>query len=199
MSYRPNNHKCFDALYVRASEQAGFFTTSQARDAGFSQRQLTYYVRVQRFQRIKPRLYRLTHFPSSPYEDLFMAVLEVGPKAVVSHDSALALYDLSDALPAAIHLTVPRTTSRRHPGLRLHLARLDPGEVVRYAGLPVTTVPRTIADSAATLDEDLVIQAVRQALERGLTSQESLLDIAHRCRGRARRLLEQVLQEEFQP
>ena len=42
-----------------------------------------------------------------PNEDLFIAWLETGPNSVISHDSALALYDLSDALPAAIHLTVP--------------------------------------------------------------------------------------------
>jgi predicted transcriptional regulator of viral defense system len=68
----------------------------------------------------------------------------VGTWAVVSHDSALALYDLSDLLPAQDHFTVPRKASRRRLGIRLHTKRLSPHEVGRYGGLPVTTIQRTL-------------------------------------------------------
>jgi len=77
-----------------------------------------------------------------------VAWLKCGPKSAVSHESALALYDLSDVLPAGVHVTVPRTASRRRKGIRLHTSRLRPADVVKREGLPVTSVPRTIADVA---------------------------------------------------
>ena len=187
----PPNH---DQLYVTAEAQAGYFTAAQARLAGFSHALVSYHVQAGLFERICPGVYRLKRFPASPNEDLFIAWLRVGQRAVISHDSALALYDLSDLLPNAIHLTVPRTASRRHPGLRLHTNWLEPGEVTHYAGLPVTTVPRTIADVAARgLGEELVRQAIAEALQRGLTTTKYLHATASRHGGRAYRLIEQAL------
>ena len=187
----------FDKLYAIAEAQAGYFTSAQAREAGFSASLLHHHTRSGRFQRVAPRVYRLTHFPGSPFEDLFIAWLRTGPHSVISHDSALALYDLSDAMPAAIHVTLPRTASRRRPGLRLHTARLRPEEVTRYQGLPVTTVPRTIADVAFSgLADELVIQAIHEALARGLTTEAALQTMAQRRGGRLARLLSQALKEQ---
>ena len=84
-------------------------------------------------------IYRLVQFPGTSYEDLFIAWLKTGPGAVISHDSALYLYKLSDVLPSEIHVIIPRTGSRRRKGIRLHTNRLDPDEVRRREGLPVTS------------------------------------------------------------
>ena len=196
MTDQPRSHSSYDALYPVAEQQAGYFTAAQARAAGYSQRQLTYYVRTHRFDRMRPGIYRLTHHPASANEDLFLAWLQVGPQAVISHESALALYELSDALPAAIHFTIAPQTSRRHPGLRLHTNRLHADETTWFGGLPVTTVPRTIVDVAATgLAEELVTQAVHEALQRGLVLADSLRAAAEHRGGRAQRLIQRALRE----
>ncbi|MFZ2520379.1 MAG: hypothetical protein WA089_16895, partial [Anaerolineae bacterium] len=71
---------------------------------------------------------------------------------------------------------------------------LEPGDVTTYAGLPVTTVARTISDLAASgLPEELIWQAVLEALRRTLTTQEQLRAMAGRRSGRAYRLIEQIL------
>lgn len=184
-----------EKLYEVAERQAGYFATSQAKEAGFSQSQLTYHVRSGRFVRVRRGVYRLTHFPATPHEDLYVAWLAAGPDAVISHDSALALYDLSDALPARIHVTIPRGASRRRSGLALHTNRLGPCEVTTVEGLPVTTVPRTIADVAASgLAEELVVQAVQQAVERGLVSEDALRSYAEVRGGRLKRMVAPTLQ-----
>ncbi|MBP7961821.1 MAG: type IV toxin-antitoxin system AbiEi family antitoxin domain-containing protein [Caldilineaceae bacterium] len=183
-----------DHLYRTAEAQAGYFTAVQARHAGFSRALLSYHARTNLFDRIRPGIYRLKRFPASPNEDLFVAWLRVGPHSVISHDSALALYDLSDLLPDAIHLIVPRTASRRHPGLRLHTNRLESGDVTQYAGLPVTSVPRTIVDMITRgLSEELVRQAIDDALRRGMVTADQLRDAANRQGGRALRLIELTL------
>ena len=106
-------------LYEIAEQQAGYFTAAQALEAGYSRPLLSYYTKVGRFDRVHRGVYRLVQFPGSPYEDLFVACLRTGPDSVISHESALAVYELSDVLPGEVHVIVPRTASRRRVGIRL--------------------------------------------------------------------------------
>ena len=183
-----------DKLYPIAEAQAGYFTTHQAADAGVERSRLSRHAAAGRVQRIRRGVYRLTHFPGSRHEDLFIAWLETGPHSLISHDSALALYDLSDALPAAIHLTVPRTASRRRRGLRLHTNQISKQEITTFEGLPVTTVARTIADVArAGLAGELVEQAVQQALARGLVQPDELRTAARSNGRRVSQLIDRLL------
>ena len=169
----------YDRLYQIAEAQAGYFTTAQARALGIARAQLSRYVAAGQLERSRHGIYRLTPFPRVPHEDLFIAWLAAGPDAIISHDSALALYELSDALPAHIHITVPSSASRRRTGYRLHTSRTTPAEITHYGGMQVTTVARTIADIAFDgLADDLVIQAAQEAVARGLASPEQLLAAA---------------------
>jgi len=162
-------------LYAIAESQSGYFSSRQARQAGYSNALLSYHTKQGRFLRIRQGVYRLRHFPEQPYADLFTAWLVAGEQAVISHESALALYELTDLIPAEIHLTVPRSASRRRKGIRLHTGRLGAEEITYRAGLPVTTLPRTLADLLRLGVERIWIkQAIRQALARGLVSAEEL-------------------------
>ena len=184
-----------DKLYSIAEAQAGYFTTRQAEGAGVDRSQLSRFAAAGRVQRARHGVYRLTHFPSSRHEDLFIAWLETGSNSVISHDSALALYDLSDALPAAIHLTVPRSTSRRRQGLRLHTNQISQEEIAYFEGLPVTAVARTIADVAREgLADELVEQAVQEALARGLAQPDDLRSAAARRGRRVSQLIDRALE-----
>jgi predicted transcriptional regulator of viral defense system len=186
MAGRPPRRPDQETLYRIAERQAGYFTAGQASEAGFSWERLSYYTAQGRFLRVAKGTYRLVQFPASPFEDLFRAWLRCGPKSVISHDSALAVYGLSDIIPGEIHVTVPRSASRRRPGIRLHTGKLSPDDVRMREGLPLTSVPRTITDVAgAGLAEEHVRQAIREALRRGLTDTRSLLAEARRRTGRA--------------
>jgi predicted transcriptional regulator of viral defense system len=186
-----------NALYQIAEQQAGYFTTAQASLAGFTRPLIAHHVRKGQFLRIKHGIYRLARFPEAPQADLFVALLEVGPKAVISHGSALALYNLSDSLPGAIHLTVPRTSSRRHPGLRLHTSRLSRDEVTQRGGLPVTTVTRTLADLiSGHWPEEQIFQAIQEAVQRGLVTRKGLSDYAEMRGGQVDQLMRSALRAE---
>jgi predicted transcriptional regulator of viral defense system len=184
-------------LYVIAESQGGYFTAAQAREAGFSGELVSYHARVGRFDRVAHGVFRLRQFPGSPNEDLFTAQLRAGPESVVSHDSALALYELSDVLPAEVHLTVPRSASRRRPGIRQHTRRIAPGEVTVWEGLRVTTVPRTLADIARSgISDDRVRQAAQEAVDRGMIGFEDLEVAATRYGGRAARIFRSYLRQQ---
>lgn len=187
----------YDQLYEIAESQAGYFSASQARQAGFSWERLSNNAKSGRFLRIARGVYRLVHFPGSPYEDLFIAWLMTGAKSTVSHESALAVYELSDILPGEIHLIVPPKASRRCKGIHLHTNQLSPDEITTRAGLPITTVARTIADVANRgMAKEQVLQAIREALQRGLVSKQELSVQAERRSGRARQVIRGAIQSE---
>ncbi len=185
-----------DALYQIAERQGGYFATRQARRAGFSRDLLSYHAKVGQLERTAHGIYRLRRFPASPYEDLFVALLRTGPRSVISHESALGVYDLTDALPTQVHVTVSRTASRRREGIRLHTKAIESSEITTRDGLTVTTVPRTIADvAAAALAEEFVIQAVHQAIDRGLVGPNELRNACEKYGGRAARIIARALRE----
>jgi predicted transcriptional regulator of viral defense system len=183
-----------NALYRIAEQQAGYFASNQAVKAGFGWERLTDYAKTGHFQKVAHGIYRLTQFPSSRFEDLFAGWLKCGPRSVISHDSALAVYDLSDVMPGEVHVTVPRTASRRRQGVRLHTNRLRAADVVKREGLPITSVPRTIADvTRSGLAEDQVERAIKESLQRGLATTKALLAEASRRGGRAERLIKKYI------
>ena len=173
---RPDRARLFEI----ASEQGGYFTTEQASACGYSWALLSHHVKSGRFLRVRRGLYRYREYPSSPREDVLAAWLALGKDAaVVSHESALDLLDLSDVIPDAVHLTVPR--SRRNlpslPGVKIHttVRALRPNDLTYRDGMVVTSATRTILDAAeAGTAPDQIELAVRQAVERGLTAPDHL-------------------------
>jgi predicted transcriptional regulator of viral defense system len=172
-----NRKYFFDRLFNVAENQAGFFSISQAEKAGYSRPNLHYQEKRGKFKRISRGVYRLGNYPASPHEDLFIALLKAGDHAVLSHASALSVYGLSDALPGEIHVTIPRTASRRRPGIKFHTKSIGQNEITLYEGLRITTVERTIIDLFESgFDPGQLRQAVDQALERGLTTKPMLIN-----------------------
>ena len=169
----------WDLLYEEASAQEGYFTTRQAADSGFSTQLLLKHVRAGRIRRVRRGIYRLVHFPAGDHDDLVVAWLWSEQAGIVSHQTALALHGLSDALPAHVHLTLPadwRARRLRVPdGIELHHADVPPAARTWFGAVPTTSVPRTLNDCAhAGLAPDLLRQAARQALRRGLTRRDEL-------------------------
>ncbi len=191
-----------DRLYRLAESQAGYFTTRQARAAGMDRSTLAHHARPEgRYERIRRGLYRLRHYPSSPHEHIVAAWLSfAGQAAVVSHESALELYELSDVVPAAVHVTLPRERrgQRPRPGVRVHALRRppEPSEIRQLHGVPVTSPERTVVDAleAGTQPEQLE-QAVRQALDRGLATVDRLRAAAAGRPSRVRSFIEAALDE----
>jgi transposase-like protein len=167
----------WDALHAVAESQQGVFTAEQAAEAGFSSQLLNKHLHSGNLERARRGIYRLARFPAAQrvQEDLVVAWLWSGREGVLSHETALQLHELSDALPAHIHLTVPASWSSRRvqaPELvRLYHADLSPSERAWVGSVPVTTPGRTIVDVAAAHgDAALIDAAIRQALRRNLAS-----------------------------
>lgn len=152
-----------------------------------------------RYRRVGRGLYRLRHFPTSPHEHVMAAWLPLrGNGAVVSHESALELHDLSDVIPEAVHLTVPRSERGIRPraGVRLHTSEDPPHakEVRQVAGLPVTAPERSILDALESGAQPEQIEiAIHQALGRSLTTRSRLRRSAAPRPERVRRFVERAV------
>lgn len=191
-----------ERLYRVAESQAGFFTARQASDAGMARSTLSQHARPNgRFERVAQGVYRLRRFPTSPHEHVVAQWLSLGdPDAVVSHESALELHDLSDVIADEVHLTVPRSARwrRRRPGMHLHYASrpLAATERQRVLGLPVTTVERTIADYIQDAGQpEQAEMAVAQALRRGLTTASRLREATDGRSERTRKAMAQAIEQ----
>jgi predicted transcriptional regulator of viral defense system len=186
-------------LFELASSQGGYFTSEQAGQAGLSKALLAHHAKRGKFIRIRRGLYRFRDYPSSPREDVAAAWLAIGGDAIVSHESALELLELSDVIPSAIHLTVPRT-KRNLPkilGVRFHTTSrpLATSDRTVRDGVPVTSPVRTILDaSAAGTAPDQIELAIRQALQLGQLTSRQLLDQASKRSKRVSNLIRHALQ-----
>jgi predicted transcriptional regulator of viral defense system len=172
----------WQSLYDTAASQEGLFTTRQAAAAGYSDPLLAHYQKVGRIARIRRGIYRLVHFPSGDQEELVTAWLWTDAMGVLSHQTALALQGLSDALPGQIHLTLPLMWRQRRlrvpDGLVLHYADVPSQDRSWNGAVPVTSTRRTLNDCAFEgLSPDLLRQATKQALTRGLVTKAELADV----------------------
>ena len=190
------NKPDYDKLYQIAEDQGGYFTSAQAGGAGYSWERLSNTVKAGRFVRASRGVYRLAHYPGSRFEDLFIAWLRTGPNSVISHESALSVYDLSDVLPHEIHVVVPRTASRRRKGIRQHTNQLEVKDITTRDGLPITTVARTLADvSSKGLAKEQVKQAINEGISNGMVTMEMLWNQAEKRGGRFKKILTEYQKE----
>jgi predicted transcriptional regulator of viral defense system len=171
-------------LEAEAYQQGGYFDAGQARAYGVSRQLLDHHLSRGRFERIRRGLYRIQGFPTAEHDDMREAWMAVGgDAALLSHESALALLDLSDNIPDAIHLLVPRRHRglRRPPGVIVH-TRSDSEDIatVWRDGLPLTAPTRTLLDVADRLQPEQLSMAVKQGLRRGLLTADQLQEEARR-------------------
>ncbi len=169
----------WDLLFETASAQAGYFTTRQAAKAGYSSQLLLKHIRAGRAERTRRGIYRLVHFPTGEHEELVISWLWSEQNGIISHHTALALHGLSDILPANVHLTLPQNwRSRRFrvpDGVVLHYADVPPDDCTWFDSVPTTNPRRTINDCAREeLSPDLLRQAAKQAVYRGLVTRDEL-------------------------
>ncbi|MGD2218030.1 MAG: type IV toxin-antitoxin system AbiEi family antitoxin domain-containing protein [Gemmatimonadales bacterium] len=187
-------------LFRIASEQAGHFTAAQALVCGYSRALISHHTKTGRFVRVHRGVYRLRDYPSAPRGHVVAAWLAAGAEvAVISHESALELLDLSDVIPDSVHITLPRRRRwyRPPPGVTLHTTDRPPAEdeIVRRLGMRVTGPARSILDAAEWGTEPGQIEkAVRDAVDRAMTTASELREAAGARPARVRRLVERALE-----
>lgn len=175
----PPSQPDWDQLFTTAAAQEGFFTTQQAADAGYSAQLLVHHLKGGSVARVRRGIYRIKHYPTGEQEELVIAWLWSGQQGLLSHETALALHDLSDALPHRVHLTLPKAWRRRRfrvpENIVLHHADVPPNDRAWVGPIPTTSPARTLNDCAsAGTSPEVLRQAAQQALRRGIVTRAEL-------------------------
>lgn len=173
-----------EALYAIASGQQGYFTAGQAEKAGYRDNTHGYHVRTREWVREGRGIYRLTRFPESPEGEwvrwsLWSRNRQDQVQAILSHQTALAIYELTDEMPAKVHLTVPPTFRRAltTPSiLQLHRTLVAPSDREVRAGYVITKPLRTLLDlwQEGKVLPTTLVQACHEAMRQGLISRSEL-------------------------
>lgn len=197
---RKDRKEAAKRLYEIAEDQEGFFTTKQAKAAGFAENTHPYHVQARNWIREHRGIYRLSSFPRAERPDLMLWSLwsrnrgEVAQGAY-SHQTALSLHNLSDVMPAKLHMTVPKSFRRNSEIPRvlvLHFADLAPSDMGAVHGVRVTKAMRTILDLLDSGEVPLATlrQALREGLRRGLIRRSEIVEARkHFAGGRKLRTL----------
>lgn len=178
----------WDRLYELASSMHGYFTTRDAATAGFSSQLLLKHIDAGRVSRARRGVYRLVHFPAGEHEELVVVWLWSDRRGVFSHQTALALHGLSDVLPAKAHLSLPSSWQKRRlrvpPGVVIHHGDIPKRERAWFGAVPATSARQTLNDCAhEKLAPDLLRQAAREAVRRGIVAKDDLSEVKRALRG----------------
>ncbi len=206
MKHTPQQeHAREERLFEVADRQAGYFTAKQARKAGYGYPLQHYHRERGHWVSAGHGLFRLRRYPEGENEQLTRLWLwsrnqEGEPQAVVSHETALAMWGLSDLMPERVHLSAPKGFRKRPPaGVVLHKADLAEGDVEELDSVPVTTPLRTLIDAARDrrVSPEHLDAAAREAVERGLVRRRKLREALSLVEDESRRRIVEEAIEDF--
>lgn len=166
----------FDEILAIAEDQDGLVTAARARQFGFTGSVLARLAQRGRLERTARGVYRIPYFPRGKFSQYREAVLWAkahnGPQEIaLSHATALNVFEISDANPELIHLTVPKSARlrrQRPKGVVVHRASLREEDITVREAIPVTTIARTVRDLLASgFRIDLIRQTISEARREG--------------------------------
>jgi very-short-patch-repair endonuclease len=171
------------AVAELAARQWGVVALGQMLALGLSRAGVVRRVRGGRLHRVHREVYAVGHLRLGREGRWLAAVLACGEGAVLSHRSAAAHWGLLQSAAALIDVRAPRG---RHGGrgIRLHRSRfLDARDSTSHHGIPITTVPKTLLDLAATVRADRLERALAQAEHLRLYDHRAITDLLARSNG----------------
>lgn len=155
--------------------QHGAITRRQLLELGFSEKAIEHRIAVGRLHRLGQGVYAVGRPELSWHGRLMAAVLVCGPDALLSHESAAALWGMRRWKPGApTDVSVPPLVRRRRPGLRVHRRLIGPDERAVRSRIPLTTVARTLVDLAERIPPRELEAAVNEADKLDLIDPEAL-------------------------
>jgi putative AbiEi antitoxin of type IV toxin-antitoxin system/uncharacterized protein DUF559 len=147
-----------------AARQHAVVAMTQLRWLGLSGRAVRDRVASGRLHRVHRGVYSVGHRLLSERGRWMAAVLACGPKAVLSHRSAAALWGLRPDARATSEVSLPSKSARPRAGIDVHVSStLRPEDLAVRERIPCTSVARTLVDLGDVVGRREVERAVEQA------------------------------------
>lgn len=150
---------------------------------GYSRNAISRAAKEGRLHRLHRGVYAVGHTHLSDHGEALAAVLACAAGALLSHYSAAWLWDVAKVRPAPFHVTTSVWRAPKPP-LHLHqsLALTQEDRALRE-GIPVTSLPRTLLDLAATVRFEWLEKMVERSEERGLFDLRAMEELLERTVG----------------
>lgn len=145
-----------------AARQHGVVARRQLVALGYGRGAIGHRVEQGRLHRIHSGVYALGYDKLSRRGRWLAAVLAYGDEALLSHQSAAALWGLVRAPTLPVHVTSP-SGRRGRRGIALHEGTIGAEDRATVDAIAVTSVARTLFDLAEVVDEGRLTRAFEEA------------------------------------
>ena len=136
----------FADLAEAAAEKFGLVTLDDAKQVGYQPKTIVTLAERGQLERVSRGVYRVPFLPGGEMQAYLAAALwPQGANGVLTHETALDLWDVSDVNPAKIHVTVPHAHRPQREVPRtyvIHREDVDPADVAAIEGVPVVRLAR---------------------------------------------------------
>jgi very-short-patch-repair endonuclease len=144
-----------------AGAQRGLITRSQLSAVGIGEGSVRHRVAKGTLHAVFRSVFAVGSPSHAPLGAETAALLHAGDDTVISHDSAAALWGLTD-FPSFVAITLMGRRVRDQPGLHVHrVPALDVRDLRLRDGLPVTSPARTLIDCASHPNIDRLLNEAR--------------------------------------
>jgi hypothetical protein len=147
------------------NKRYGIVTRRDLERCGFTRREIEGLVRSCSIFRVHRAVFRLPGSTQSLTQRAYAGAMACGDRAVVSRRSAAEIWGIVEAKPGPINVTIPVNRCVKQAGINvrraLHLPRTD---ITKHGHIPMTRVPRTIADLRGELQKEALDEAIRKRL-----------------------------------
>lgn len=145
------------AIAALARKQHGYVTRAQLLALGLGPEGIKYRITIGRLIRVYAGVYAVGHIPLGQEARAHAAVLACGDGAVLSHQSAAALWKYVKDWPAQFEVTA--RIDHRRKGIKTHRTKtLIRRDIDRQLGVPVTSPARTVFDMAPRYKTDAALR-----------------------------------------
>jgi len=180
-------------LAALAQRQHGVVSSRQLQRLGYSKSAIGRASKAGHLHRVHQGAYAVGHTSLTEHGRCIAAVASCGPTALLSHTSAAWLWGLAPECPARIHVAVPKRGRNRADFHLHHAPALNDSDRALREGIPVTALPRTFLDVAATAPRrlDRMIERAERLELFDLREVDSLLarTVGHPGAGRLRKAI----------
>jgi len=173
-------------IAVLAARQHGVVDHSQLLRLGFSASAISRLVASGRLHPMHRGVYAVGHKAVSRNGWMMAAALGGGAGALVSHRSAAALHALMDDSRPIIDVLTAGKRRNRATIVFHRSGRIHPDDRTQVAGIPVTSIARTLLDIAEVVPRRKLVYALERAEKRhvfDLAAIEALIARSHGRRG----------------
>jgi very-short-patch-repair endonuclease len=167
--------KLQSSVWELAREQHGVVTRAQLLGLGYGSEAIRHRLRSGRLHPVWRGVYALGRPELSRLGVWMAAVLGCGPRALLSHESAAALWGIRRTGGRLIEVSVPNGVLRRRAGIVAHRrSGLGMADLAIHRGIPVTSPVCTIVDLSLRLPRSELEAMVNEADKLDLVDPEAL-------------------------